>query len=176
MLVILLLLTPFAQNMYNFNKAVERMFCSLSCWKHLSSWICQFVQELCLLQKGAQGRWALGKTQPWLWFELDFISKWLLFYKNKSLEMGSESVSGMINAEPGGVWWITLALELMFPPSVNKNETSSSSSDWRITNLQLLVFIYLTVSRLCWGLRCHCCIVNCHSLDTVHSFQHLQWG
>lgn len=40
----------------------------------------------------------LGKIQPWLRFKLEFISERLLFYNNKSLEMGSELVLEMINA------------------------------------------------------------------------------
>lgn len=40
----------------------------------------------------------LGKIQPWLRFKLEFISERLLFYNNKSLEMGSELVWEMINA------------------------------------------------------------------------------
>lgn len=66
--------------------------------------------------------------------------------------MGSELVSEMMNAEPGPSVMNYAGAWAHVSPSVNTNETSSPSSEWRITDLQLLIFIYLTLSHLRRGI------------------------
>lgn len=147
MFVTLPLLTPWTQNMHDLNKAAGRSQWALPEYGNLSEPLSQN-----LFFKRAQGLRALGKEQPWLLLKLEFTSEQLLFYKNKWLEMGSELVSEMINAEPGPSVMNYAGALARVSPSVNKKWNGPPpSSDWRITNLQELIFIYLTVCRLCWA-------------------------